>query len=180
MLEPRTIITLALTDFWMLATDRVRRLSRQGVNHGIERGYQRHRLSRWLAPDRKSALRALRTKLKRVMPRGFVEAMQYGMISYVVPLSVFPKTYNGQPLTVVSLASQKQHMALYLYGLYGDPKLRAWFERAYTGSGKRLDMGKSCLRFKALDQLALDVVLEAVSKVSVDDLIAMHEAGHGS
>ena len=104
--------------------------------------------------------------------------MQYGMISYVVPLARFPDTYNRQPLAVVSLASQSQYMSLYLSGLYGDPKLREWFERAWAPSGKRMNMGKSCLRFKALDDLPLEVVEAAVRKVSVDDLIAMHEAAH--
>lgn len=129
-----------------------------------------------LPAERRSAIAALRSRIKRALPRGFAETMQYGMISYVIPLSRYPDTYNGQPLAVLSLASQKQYMSLYLLGLYGSPKLRAWFERGYAASGKRLNMGKSCLRFKQLDDLALPLVLEALGKVGVDDLIAMAEA----
>lgn len=129
-----------------------------------------------LPEERRKAIATLRARIKRALPRGFVETMQYGMLSYVVPLERYPDTYNKQPLTVLSLASQKQYMSLYLLGLYGSPQLRARFERGYARSGKRLDMGKSCLRFKQLDDLALELVIEAVSKVGVDDLIAMAEA----
>jgi hypothetical protein len=133
-----------------------------------------------LEPERRRALATVRARVKRALPKGYVEVMQYGMINYVVSLARFPNTYNGQPLSVLALASQKQHMAVYFMGLYGDPKLRAWFERAYAASGKRLDMGRSCLRFKRLDDLALDVVADAAGKVSVDAMIAQHEAAHGS
>jgi hypothetical protein len=133
-----------------------------------------------LEPERARALEQLRTRVKRALPKGYVETMQYGMINFVVPLSRFPKTYNGQPLSVLALASQKQYMSVYLMGLYGSPKLRAWFERAYAATGKRLNMGKSCLRFKRLEDLAAEVVVEAAGKVTVDDLIAMHDAAHGA
>ena len=100
------------------------------------------------------------------------------MISYIVPRARFPETYNGQPLAVLSLASQKNHLSLYLLGLYGDSKLRRWFESATRAAGKRLDMGRSCLRFNSPDDLALDVVGEAVARVDVAALIAMREAAH--
>ncbi|HTU59349.1 MAG TPA: DUF1801 domain-containing protein [Polyangiales bacterium] len=119
-----------------------------------------------LPPDRREALTQLRSSVLPALPSGFEEALQYGMISYVVPLARFPKTYNGQPLAVLAIASQKQYMALHLLGLYGRDELRTWFERAYAKSGKKLDMGKACLRFKHLDDLALDVVREALGKVS--------------
>ena len=131
-------------------------------------------------PERRRSLSSLRTQIARALPRGFVDVVQHGMLCWVVPLSRFAETYNGQPLAVLALAAQKQHFSLYMMGLYGDPELRAWFERAYAESGKRLDMGKSCLRFKQLDDLALPLVLEAVSKVGVDDMIAQHEAAHGA
>jgi hypothetical protein len=101
--------------------------------------------------------------------------MQHGMISYVVPLDRFPRTYNGQPLVTASLANQKRHMALYLLGIYGDEAARGWFDERWAATGKPLDMGKSCLRFRSLDDLALDVVGEAIGRTSVDDLIAIHE-----
>ena len=80
--------------------------------------------------------------------------MQYGMISYVVPLERFPTTYNGQALAVASLANQKRHMALYLMGVYGDEDAAAWLQEPWAATGKKLDMGKSCLRFRRLDDLA--------------------------
>jgi hypothetical protein len=129
-----------------------------------------------LPDDRRSVISSLRAKIKRALPKGFAEVMQYGMISYVVPLAKYPDTYNKQPLTVLSLASQKQHMSLYLLGLYGDAELRAWFEKAWAKTGKKLKMGKSCLRFRRVEELEVPLVLEAVGKVDVDALIAMHEA----
>jgi hypothetical protein len=132
-----------------------------------------------LPEDRRSALTRVRTVIRKHLPRGFEETMQYGMISYIVPLSRYPNTYNGQALTVAALGSQKNHMAVYLMGVYGSPQLRTWFESAYAASGKRLDAGKSCVRFKKLDDLALDAVAGAIERVSVADLIALSEAAHG-
>jgi hypothetical protein len=102
--------------------------------------------------------------------------MQFGMISWVVPASRLPATYNGQPLALASLASQKQHMALYLLSVYGDAALAAWFRAAYLAAGKQLDMGKSCVRFRTVDALALDVIGEALSRVPVDAYVAAYEA----
>ena len=133
-----------------------------------------------LPDDRRSALSRVRSVIRKHLPSGFEEIMQYGMISYVVPLSRYPDTYNGQALTLASLGSQKNHMAVYLTGIYGDPELRTWFESTYKQSGKKLDAGKSCVRFKKLDDLALDAVAGAIERVSVADLIAMSEAAHGS
>jgi hypothetical protein len=92
-----------------------------------------------------------------------------------VPRSRLAETYNGQPLAVAVLASQKQYMALYLMTVYGDSKLNAWFRKAYAATGKKLDMGKACIRFKTLDALPLDIVAEAVSKVSVDAYVKVYE-----
>ena len=131
-----------------------------------------------LPEDRRAAIAAVREVILRHLPAGFEEVMQYGMISYVVPLERYPKTYNNQALTVTSLASQKNHMAIYLMGVYGDDGTDGadgWFRRRWAETGKRLDMGKSCLRFKRLDDLALDVVGEAIARTSVDDLIAAYE-----
>ena len=85
------------------------------------------------------------------------------------------ETYNGQPLCLASLGAQKSHMALYLMCVYGDAKLRQWFEKAFKASGKKLDMGKACVRFKKLDALPLDVISEAISKVSVDAYVDAYE-----
>lgn len=132
-----------------------------------------------LPPDRKKTIEAVRKVIKKNLPSGFREGMQYGMISYYVPLSRYPNTYNGQPLAFASLASQKSYMSLYLMCVYGDEDHKAWFERAWTDAGKKLNMGKSCVRFKSLDDVPLDVVGEAVARVSLDDFIAHYEASRG-
>jgi Domain of unknown function (DU1801) len=133
-----------------------------------------------LPEDRRQALTAVRKVVLDHLPAGFEEVMQYGMISYVVPLDRFPSTYNGQPLAVASLASQKRHMALYLMGIYGDEDNQTWLRQQWATTGKKLDMGKSCLRFRSLDDLALDVVGEAIARTSVADLIDQHDRAHSS
>lgn len=128
-----------------------------------------------LAPDRRAAIEAVRQVIRKNLPSGFEEGMQYGMIGYYVPLERYPDTYNGEALGLAALASQKNHMALYLMSVYADPGLRVWFEEAYRASGKKLDMGKSCVRFKSLDALPLDLVGEAIGKVQLDDFVANFE-----
>ncbi|MEW5850506.1 MAG: DUF1801 domain-containing protein [Myxococcota bacterium] len=133
-----------------------------------------------LPADRREALESVRRVIRKNLPKGFEEGMQYGMIGYYVPLSRYPQTYNGQPLGIAALASQKGYMSLYLMGVYGDPATQKWFEAAYRKSGKQLDMGKSCVRFKRVEDLALDVVGQVISRVGVDDFIARYEAVKGS
>ena len=128
-----------------------------------------------LPDDRRSAISKVRSVIRKNLPKGVVETMDWGMISYQVPLSAFPKTYNGQPLMFAALASQKNYMAVYLNSIYGSPELRADFEERYAASGKKLDAGKSCVRFKRLDDLPLDVIGDAVAAFTVEDLIAAHE-----
>ena len=113
------------------------------------------------------------------LPKGFEEVVQYGMVSYVVPLERYPDTYNGQPLAVASLGNQKRHMAIYLMGVYGDEGSQQWLGERWVATGKKLDMGKSCLRFRTLDDLALDVLGEAIARTSVDDFIAAYERSRG-
>jgi hypothetical protein len=129
-----------------------------------------------LPPERRAALAAVRKVIKKNLPRGYEEGMQYGMIGYYVPLTRFPKTYNGQPLGVAALASQKGHMSLYLMSVYGDPETQRWFQSEYKKSGKKLDMGKSCVRFKSPDDLALDVVGKVIARCGVDEFLARYEA----
>jgi hypothetical protein len=128
-----------------------------------------------LPDDRRDALGAVRQVVLDHLPAGYEEVMQYGMISYVVPLARYPTTYNGQPLALASLANQKRHMALYLIGVYGDEGTQAWLKAEWAVTGKKLDMGKSCLRFRSLDDLALDLVGGAIARTSVDDLIDQSE-----
>ena len=128
-----------------------------------------------LPDERRTALQAVRDVVLANLPAGYEEGIQYGMIGYYVPLSRCPKTYNGQPLSYVGIASQKHYMSLYLMGVYGDESASAWFREAYQQTGKRLDMGKSCVRFKKLEDLPLDLVGQAVAITSVDELIHMHQ-----
>ena len=132
-----------------------------------------------LPDDRRAAIKKVRATVNAHLPKGFEETLQFGMISWVVPFSILPETYNKQPLALVSLASQKSYMALYLMSVYGDPKLAAWFAKAYKASGKKLDMGKSCVRFKTLADLPLDVIGETIGKVSVESYVAAYRAVKG-
>ena len=128
-----------------------------------------------LTDDRREAISAVREVILARLPDGIEEALNWGMLAYQVPLERYPDTYNGQPLLYAALASQKNHMSVYLMGIYGSDTLRTKFEEAYRATGKRMDIGKSCVRFRRLDDLPLDVVGDAIAAVSVDDLIAMHD-----
>src|SRR5512133_1292434 len=108
------------------------------------------------------------------MPKGYKEAMGYGMIMWSVPLSVLPDTYNGHPLCYAALAAQKRHFALYLMGPYGNPALLAELKAGYKAAGLRLDMGKSCVRFTSLDDIALDVVARVISRVPMAAYAAVY------
>ena len=133
-----------------------------------------------LPADRRAAIAAVRDTVNANLPDGYVEGLQHGMIGWYVPLERYPNTYNGQPLGIAALASQKSHMALYLMTVYGDPTLENWFKRAYADAGKPLDMGKSCVRFKSLDAIPLAVIGETIAKVPVDAFLARYEAVKGS
>lgn len=124
-----------------------------------------------LPDDRAEALTAVRTTILANLPDGIVETMNWGMISYEVPLELFPDTYNGKPLMFAALASQKRHMAVYLSAVFGDESEEQWFRDAYVATGKKLDMGKSCVRFTTLDNLPLDLIGEAMGKVSIDSFL---------
>lgn len=125
---------------------------------------------------RRAAISRVRQVILDNIPEGYAEGMQYGMIGYYVPLEEYPETYNGQPLGIIALASQKNYMSLYLMAVYSDPHLEKKFTDGYKASGKKLDMGKSCVRFKKLEDLPLDVVAETVAAVPVDAFIGIYEA----
>ena len=129
-----------------------------------------------LPADRQKALRAVRQVIRENLPKGYEEAMGFGMISYQVPLSVVPDTYNGQPLCYAGLASQKNHMALYLMSIYGDKATEKWFRDRFKASGKKLDCGKSCVRFRKLEDLPLDVIGEAVARMPLNEYVRRYEA----
>ncbi len=125
-----------------------------------------------LPDERAEAIRAVREAILSNLPSGFEEAMNWGMITYQVPLETYPDTYNGQPLMYSALASQKNYMVVYLMGIYASEEARELFETAYRATGKPLDVGKSCLRFKRLDDLPLDLIGECIASETVDTFVA--------
>ena len=131
-----------------------------------------------LPADRRAAIEAVRQTILANLPEGYEEAMNWGMITYQVPFDRYPNTYNGQPLAYVALASQKNYMAVYLTGIYADDETRQAFEAAYRATGKRFDVGKSCVRFRKLDDLPLSLIGESVARFGVDDFIAQAEKAH--
>ena len=129
-----------------------------------------------LPDDRRTAITAVREVLLANLPDGLEETMNWGIIAYEVPLSIYPNTYNAQPLMHSALASQKNHMALYLGCLRGgDTDRRDAFEEAYRASGHKPNMGGGCVRFRSLDALPLDVVAEFVGQPDVPTLCAIHD-----
>ena len=132
-----------------------------------------------LPEDRRAAMRAVRAAVNKGLPKGYKEGIQYAAIGWYVPHSIYPGGYHCDPkqgVPFAGLASQKNYMGLYLMCVYGDEKHRAWFQKAWAKSGKKLNMGKSCVRFKNLDDVPLDVVTEAVRRVPVDAFLAHYEA----
>ena len=129
-----------------------------------------------LPPQRREAVAALRQLILQNLPDGYEETILFGMINYVIPLATYPVTYNKQPLSYVALVSQKNYISLYLMGIYADDFFRQWFLDQYRASGKKLDLGKACLRFKSLDDLPLDLVARAVARTPVADFIRLYEA----
>jgi len=131
-----------------------------------------------LPGDRRAALRAVRAVILANLPAGYEECMSYGMIGYVVPHRLYPVGYRCDPklpLPFANLASQKNHMALYLMAVYGDPATEQWFRRAWLAAGKKLDMGKACVRFKRLEAVPLEVVGQLIARVPVKAYIARME-----
>ncbi|MFO0946963.1 MAG: DUF1801 domain-containing protein [Planctomycetota bacterium] len=131
-----------------------------------------------LPEDRRSVLEVVRKVILANLGEGFEEGMQYGMIGYFVPHAVFPAGYHcdpRQPLPYLSLASQKNYMSLYLMCLYMDPSRERRFCEAWANAGKRLDMGKCCIRFKRVDDLALDVLADALRGISAAQHVEAYE-----
>jgi len=132
-----------------------------------------------LPSDRREAISAIRKVILNSIDAGIEEIMSYGMIGYHVPLRIYPDGYHcdpKMPLPYVSLASQKNHMAIYMMGLYMDPDDTAWFTKAWQATGKKLDMGKACVRFKKLEDVPLQVVADAIRRMPSKRYIATYEA----
>ena len=132
-----------------------------------------------LPADRRVAIQAVRKVILKKLRKGFQEGMQYGMIGYFVPHRLYPAGYHcdpQQPLRFAALASQKNYMSVYLMCLYADSKEEQEFRQRWAETGKKLDMGKCCVRFKKLEDLPLDIIGETIARVSVKDHIAVYEA----
>lgn len=132
-----------------------------------------------LPTDRQEIIKQVRNVILANLPKGYMEIMQYGMISYVVPFSILPKTYKNQPLSYVALASQKNYISLYLMGVYGDPATEKRFQEQFEAAGKKLNMGKSCVRFKKIEELPLDVIGNTIAQVPVELFITRYKAIKG-
>lgn len=133
-----------------------------------------------LPPDRRAALEAIRAVILKNLPKGFIEQMQYGMIGYCVPHTLYPHGYHcdpAQPLPFAGLASQKNHMGLYLLCTYIEPDGDRRFREAWQAAGKKLDMGKCCVRFKRLNDVPLDVVASTIARTSLKRFIEIYESG---
>ncbi|PHR14790.1 MAG: hypothetical protein COA40_01025 [Aequorivita sp.] len=132
-----------------------------------------------LPEDRKEVMQKLRETVKQNLPNGFEETMQYGMLGYVVPHSIYPDGYHcnpKDPLPFMGIASQKNHIGFYHMGMYSDPNILKWFTAEYPKHTKgKLDMGKSCIRFKNTKNIPFDLLGELATKVSVDEWIAKYE-----
>lgn len=124
-----------------------------------------------LPEERKEQIETVREVILENLPEGYEEAMNYGMISYQVPLETYPDTYNKKPLLYAALANQKNHMAVYLMGIYSVDSKDDGFEKAYKATGKRYDVGKSCVRFRKLDDLPLDLIGETIASIKADDFV---------
>ena len=129
-----------------------------------------------LPAARRGELERVREVVRRRLPPGYVEALRSGMIVYEVPLDRYPDTYNGQPLWYAALAAQKNYLTLHLLTVYGSGPLKTKLVDGFRAAGKRLDMGKACIRFKAADDLALDVVGDVVASVPLERFVAVAQA----
>jgi uncharacterized protein YdhG (YjbR/CyaY superfamily) len=132
-----------------------------------------------LPPDRKKAITELRNVIRKNLPKGFLEVMSYGMIGYVVPHSLYPAGYHcnpNQPLPFINIASQKNFIAVYHMGIYCDKKLLQWFTTEYVKHSKlKLDMGKSCIRFKNIDQIPFKLIGKLSAKMKPQDWVAYYQ-----
>ena len=128
-----------------------------------------------LPPERAKVICAVRKAIVDNLPKGYMETMNWGMISYEIPLKTYPVTYNKQPLSYAGLAAQKNNYSLYLMGLYWNKEQETWFLNEFKKRKLKLDRGKGCIRFKKLDDIPLDVVGKTISRISVKDYIQHYE-----
>lgn len=129
-----------------------------------------------LPAERRAVLERVRAAVLRSLPAGYQETLNWGMISYELPLERYPNTYNRQPLGYAALAAQKHYYALYLTTAYTEPGRAEWLADAFAAAGKKLDMGRSCLRFRSLDDLPLPVIEEVIAGTPPERFIEIYEA----
>jgi len=128
-----------------------------------------------LDPTRRADIEQVRDAINAALPAGYVETMSFGMIGWVVPLDDYPVTYNGQPLAYAALAAQKNGNSLYLNCVYASPERAERLRAAWAASDRKLDMGKSCIRFRRAADLPLDVVADEIAATTPADFIALYE-----
>ncbi len=128
-----------------------------------------------LPEERRKAMVTVRSLVLDHLPPGYVEAMNWGMISYEIPLERYPRTYNGQPLMYAALAAQKNYMSLYLMCVYSHAGTKTSFEERFKASGKKLNMGKSCVRFRKVEDLPLELIAETIASTTVEEYISTYE-----
>ncbi|MEA1978206.1 MAG: DUF1801 domain-containing protein [Chloroflexota bacterium] len=124
-----------------------------------------------LSEERRAAIEVVRQVILQNLPKGYEEVMNWGMITYQVPLETYADTYNKKPLMYAALAAQKNHMAVYLTSIYMDEKTSREFETAYRSSGKRYDVGKSCVRFRKVSDLPLELIGESIASLQVSEFV---------
>jgi hypothetical protein len=129
-----------------------------------------------LSAEDRAAIEPVRRMILDHLPKGYVETMNWGMITYEIPLETYPDTYNKKPLFFAGLAAQKKHKALYLMCAYTDPAREQRIQEAFQSSGKKLDMGKSCIRYKKAEDLDLGILSELIAETDVETFIAEHKA----
>lgn len=132
-----------------------------------------------LPDDRKPYILAVRDVILVNLPEGYQECFAYGMLAYVIPLTRYPKTYNKQPLMYAALGNQKNYMSVYLMGIYSCGAPEEWFQEGFAQAGKKLSMGKSCVRFKSSEDIPLDVIGQAIARMSVEQYIERYEQSRG-
>lgn len=130
-----------------------------------------------LPEERRAVVSKVRDVVRRNLPKGYRETTNWGMIAYDIPLERYPDTYNGQPLCYAGLAAQKNHYALYLMGAYSNPADAAKLREAFRKAGKKMDMGKSCLRFQRAEDLPLEAIGRLIKGTSPDEFIRSYESG---
>jgi uncharacterized protein YdhG (YjbR/CyaY superfamily) len=128
-----------------------------------------------LPADRRQVVAEVLETVRRHVPPGYTETMAWGMITWSVPLERYPNTYNGEPLGYAALAAQKHHYALYLMSTFMDPLAERDFRGRWEAAGRKLDMGKSCLRFRKIDDLNLDLVGEVIAATPLEEFLATYE-----